>query len=143
VTPLGDGPVFVGIGTADAVDGYLGGVERAVLHSIGSSTSYDVVGASAPGALPGGQDVWVASSEGSGTRTLEWVPRQGTWTIVVMNADGTRGIQVRADMGATIPDLLWISLVVLAVGVVLLAGALAMIVIPVQRASRSGRGSAS
>ena len=47
---------------------------------------------------PGTQDFWVASSTGSGPRTLEWDPTDGSWTVVVMNADGRAGIDVALEL---------------------------------------------
>jgi hypothetical protein len=36
----------------------------------------------------------------SGTRTLEWEIADGNWSAVVMNADGSAGVDVRASAGA-------------------------------------------
>jgi hypothetical protein len=141
-TPLRSTPVFAGIAATADVDRYLAGTGHAVVRDIGGRPSYRVVAGSAPAAGPGDQGFWVASSEGLGTQTVTWTPQAGSWTVVVMNADGQAGVAVRADIGATIPHLLWFALGVLLAGLVVLAGALAMIVIPVQRASRAGRGNA-
>jgi hypothetical protein len=50
-----------------------------------------------------------------------------------MNADGSRGVDVRADIGAKVPALEWISLGLLAGGLVLLGGAAALLVFAVRR----------
>ena len=53
-----------------------------------------------------------------------------------MNPDGAAGVSVVADVGATVPDLAWIAVILFAIGGVLLLAAIALVVIPVVRASR-------
>jgi hypothetical protein len=57
-----------------------------------------------------------------------WEPTDGSWTVVVMNADGRPGIDVAADLGARMPSLLWIAVGFLAAGVVLAVGGAFLIV---------------
>ena len=42
---------------------------------------------------------------GTGRQTLVWPVRNGSWMVVVMNADASPGIVASADVGATIPAL--------------------------------------
>ena len=123
VTPASTGspPLFVGIGPSTDVDRYLAGVNHTVITEFWEEKTKTVAG-SKPAAAPGTQSFWVASSAGSGARTLEWDPIDGSWTVVVMNADGRSGINVGADLGARMPAVLWISLGVLIAGAVFLAG---------------------
>ena len=123
VTPASTGrpPLFVGIGPSTDVDRYLAGVNHSVITEFWEEKTKTVAG-SEPAAAPGTQSFWVASSAGSGARTLEWDPIDGSWTVVVMNADGRSGINVGADLGARMPAVLWISLGVLIAGAVFLAG---------------------
>jgi hypothetical protein len=51
-----------------------------------------------------------------------------------MNADGQTEVDVRADLGATMPPLVWISVGLLLLGLVLLAGGLLLIVGAIRRA---------
>jgi hypothetical protein len=53
-----------------------------------------------------------------------------------MNPDSAAGVSVIADVGANIPDLAWIAVILFAIGAVLLLAAVALIVVPVVRASR-------
>ena len=104
-----------------------------------SRTAQDVEGGHSV-ASPGTQNFWVASSAGPGPRTLVWDPADGSWTVVVMNADGRPGIgPVATDLGATVPAMVWIALGVLAAGVVFLAGAALLIVGAFRRGSLAGR----
>jgi hypothetical protein len=122
VTPASAGPpLFVGIGPSTDVDRYLAGVNHAVITEFWEEKMEAVAGG-APAAAPGTQDFWVASSTGFGARTLEWDPTDGSWTVVVMNADGRPGIDMGADLGARMPAVLWIALGVLIAGAVFLAG---------------------
>ena len=82
----------------------------------------ETVAGGRPGSAPGTQDFWVASDTGRGARTLEWDPADGSWTVVVMHADGRPGIDVGADLGARLPALPWIALGVLIAGAVFLTG---------------------
>ena len=101
VTPLAAGrPVFVGLAPTDDVTRYLDDVAHDRVASLGvrSSRFVEVSGTTAP-APPAGQAFWLAATEGPGTQTLAWSPRTGEWTIAVMNADGSAGVDVRADAG--------------------------------------------
>ena len=128
VTPVSSGPpLFVGIGPSTDVDRYLAGVSHTVITEFWGDEVEAVAGGT-PGTAPGAQDFWVASDTGSGARTLEWDPEDGSWTVVVMNADGRPGVAVAADLGARMPALPWIAVGVLAAGAILLAGGALLIV---------------
>jgi CAAX protease family protein len=122
VTPSGSSPpLFVGIGPSDVVDGYLAGVKHTVISDFRSEKTATVEGGKPPSA-PATQGFWVASSSGTGARSVVWRPSDGSWTVVVMAADGRAGIDVGADLGAKVPALLWVALGVLIAGAVFLAG---------------------
>jgi hypothetical protein len=113
--------LFVGIARSADVDRYLAGVNRTVVSEFFRDETRDVDGGPARSA-PGRQHFWVASDTGRGTRTVVWDPSNGSWTVVVMNADGRSGVDVAADLGARMPAALWIALGLLAAGAVLLVG---------------------
>ena len=120
VTPANtDSALFVGIGPADEVDRYLTGVSHTVISDFWTN-GVEAVGGGTPGSAPGAQDFWVASATGPGAQTLTWDPANGSWTVVVMNADGRPGIDVRADLGAEYPALLGIAIGALVMGTLLL-----------------------
>jgi hypothetical protein len=122
VTPVSAGPaVFVGIGRSTDVDRYLAGVNHTVISDF-FGNKVEGAGGGSPRSAPGTQHFWVASSTGSGTRTLKWNPHGGSWTVVVMNANAQPGIGVRADLGARMPAVLWIAIGLLVAGTVFLAG---------------------
>jgi CAAX protease family protein len=122
VTPVSSGPpLFVGIGRSTDVDRYLAGVNHTIITEFWGDKT-DTVEGGAPPSTPGTQDFWVASATGSGPQTVVWDPADGSWTVVVMNADGRPGIAMGADLGARMPAVLWIAIGLLAAGAVFLAG---------------------
>lgn len=128
VTPASeDASLFVGIGPSAEVDRYLAGVTYMLISDFWTG-NVQPIGGAAPASAPGAQDFWVATDTGAGSRTLTWEPTDGSWTVVVMNADGSSGIDVRADLGATIPAVWWIALGLLLAGAVFLAGGVLLIV---------------
>ena len=142
VTPTSPGPpLFVGIGRSTDVERYLAGVGHTVITEFWGDETENVAGG-APRSAPGTQDFWAASDTGRGTRTLVWEPKDGSWTVVVMKADARSGIDVGADLGARMPAVLWIAVVVLAVGGLLLAGG-SLLIAGAIRGSRTSRATAA
>ena len=99
-------------------------------------TRYEPGSAGGPQTAPGDAAIWTVQASGQDTQTLSWRPESGQWEVVVMNPDGAAGVSVIADVGATVPDLAWIAVILFAIGAVLLLAAVALIVVPVIRASR-------
>lgn len=119
-------PLFVGIARQRDVDQWLAGVsyERVTGANFGpfGSDTKVVAGTRAP-LPPASQEFWVASSTGSGTRTLLWPSESGTWTIVVMNASAAPRVTAEVTAGAKTGVLLPIGLGVAGFGLLMLAGA--------------------
>jgi hypothetical protein len=139
VTPAAaDRPVFVGIAPASSVQAYLAGVPYATVTGFPGShgVSYLTQGGTVRPAAPLTRHFWTAQASGTGQQTITWAARGGDWMVVVMNASGAPGIAVSADAGATIPALTGIAAGLLIGGVVVAAGAAALLVIPIRRASR-------
>jgi hypothetical protein len=108
VDPHGEQPMFVGIARTADVERYL----SASAHSSVTDVTFDPFhadyrtqgGARRP-APPAERGIWVASAHGSGQQTLDWKVRRGGWSIVVMNADGSRGVNAAVSAGADVPIL--------------------------------------
>jgi hypothetical protein len=133
VTPASAGaPLFVGIGPSANVDRYLSGTGHTVVTDFWGDKVQDVAGGTPPTA-PETQDFWVASATGSGPQTVVWDPADGSWTVVVMNADGRPGVDVGADLGAEMPAVLWIAIGSLVLGALLLAGGVILVVGAIRR----------
>jgi hypothetical protein len=127
-----DDPVFLGIAATGDVERYLAGVPHAVLtdyrgDGFGGTPSYrDVAGSDVP-VPPAQLGIWVARTTGAGQRSLTWTPRNGDWTAVLMNADGTTGVRADVRAGAELPFLDWAVPVLLSVGGTLLVLSVALI----------------
>jgi hypothetical protein len=100
------------------------------------SAYYSHQAGAAPKTPPIDARIWTTQVSGPGTQTLTWRPAGGSWTIVIMHPNGSAGLSVTAEMGATIPDLAWFAVALFALGVLLLGAAVPLIAVPVVRASR-------
>jgi hypothetical protein len=133
VTPTSpDRALFVGIGPSTDVDRYLAGVRHTVITEFWGDKT-ETVGGGPPASAPGAQDFWVASATGAGPQTLVWEPADGSWTVVVMNADGRPGIDIGADLGARMPAVLWIAVGVIVAGAIFGAGGALLITGAIRR----------
>ena len=130
-----DRDVFVGIARDTDVEEYLGDVERSVVTDIGEDPTYVHRRGDAPTSPPADQDFWAASTSGSGEQTLEWEPEDGSWSAVVMNSDGSRGVASELSIGAELDAALWVGIVVLVVGALLAA----LAAIAITAGARRGR----
>ena len=113
-----DEAVFVGLAATDDVAAYLDDVahDRVANLDFRRTRYVEVAGTRTP-APPAAQPIWLAQADGTGTQTLAWSPESGEWTIVVMNADGSAGVDVRADAGVQTallgPIAIWLLLAAL------------------------------
>ena len=145
--------LFIGIGPEAAVAKYLGSVAHANVHDIDFDpfrVTYLPIEGGAPQGSPTQQRFWAVSASGVGTQTVTWKVREGDWSIVLMNADGSRGIVADVDLGAKLSFLLWVAIGSLVGGVLVIAGSSALIVLaartpspapPTLPAAGSGSGS--
>jgi hypothetical protein len=120
-----DKGVFVGIGPAADVDRYLANspidevtdleVDPFVLDRSPRS------GTKRP-APPADQKFWVAQGAGRDTAALDWKVRDGDYRVVVMNADGSRGVNTAGSVDLEVPHLPTIAWILMGSGLVLLLG---------------------
>jgi hypothetical protein len=135
VSPQSGKPVFVGIARTDQVSSYL----RGVAHTTVTDFDYEPFEASYTSqegprkpAAPADQTIWAASTQGAGSQTLTWDVEDGDWSVIVMNADGSPGVQVDVSAGAKVPYLTAIGWGVLGGGTGLLAVAIVLTVLGVR-----------
>jgi hypothetical protein len=107
VAPSPDARILVGIARTSDVSAYLRGASHAIVTDVDTtplSAKFHVNYRTHAGARaldnPTTQRMWVASSYGVGTRDLTWKVRDGDWSLVVMNADGSRGVEAAVSAGA-------------------------------------------
>jgi len=121
-------PVFIGIGPRDEIDAYLDGVRHSVLTDI-DDPEYREVQGGRPSGPPTKQGFWSAEASGSGEQTMEWDVEGGDWSVVFMNADGRRPVALDAGVAIDLDWLVWIGIGMLAIGVAITFGGIALIVI--------------
>ena len=120
--------LFIGIAETEAASAYLAGVEHdeiTELHIRGrraDRVEYRNHPGTSPPAAPTSQTFWIASAHGPGTQTLKWDLEEGSYLLVLMNEDGSRGIDLQGTIGARVP---WLP----GVGIGLLLGGIAVLVI--------------
>ena len=140
-------PLFIGVAPSQQVEAYLADVSHAVVTRAnigpGGNSLSVIEGTQAP-ADPTQQDFWTLSQTGTGEQNLVWnlqdlsaqenAAPAASYTLVVMNADGSRAVNVdlrggaRSDLIAPLGwglliggiALLLVALVLLALGTVLL-----------------------
>jgi hypothetical protein len=135
-------PLFIGVARSADAARYLSGVAHTRLTEFGTGFSDRARGRSVPGGPPAGppldQGFWYVTSSGPGTRTLTWPVRSGSWTFVLMNADASAGVDVRANVGAKVPALLWIAIGLLIAGALVIAVGALLVWIGTRRPSPVG-----
>ena len=123
-------PLFIGIAPADQADAYLNGVGHATLSELEDPvTTYAEHAGGAPAGAPADQSFWVSQANGFGPQAIEWPLSEGRWTIVVMNADGSPGVDANVDLGITAPVQEWAARLLMAIGWALALLATALLVI--------------
>jgi hypothetical protein len=122
-------PLFVGVARDRDVAAYLANVSHSKLRDYTVATSdqeYDsFAGAKRPGP-PVTAGIWAASTTGSAP--LTWKVRDGDWTVVLMNADGSRHVAADVKLGFGVSYLGRFTAALLAFGVAMLALAVFLIV---------------
>jgi hypothetical protein len=106
-------PIFVGVAHTGDVDRYLAGVAHDEIADIDTdpfSATYQKISGSSLPVAPGAQSFWVARATGAGSQTLTWPVESGQWSVVAMNADGSRSVSVEAKLGARVPSLKWLTI---------------------------------
>ncbi len=128
--------VFVGIGSDADVDAYLAGGSYALVEFWHDDLEVTNHGGAGALAAPAEQTFWAASST---TGDLEWDVQSGQWSLVVMNADGSSGVDVSVDAAARIPFIEAFGIGLLVFGVMAIVGGAVLLYFGV-RSDPTGRG---
>src|SRR3954447_19734942 len=124
----GDKPLFVGIAPKKTVDAYLSRIEHTEATNLDLDpfkvTYVDHVGKALP-RPPASEPFWAASVSGR-NGPLSWKLHSGKWSIVVMNANGSRDVAATVGVGVKVPSTLWVGIGLTAFGAALLAAAVLM-----------------
>jgi len=128
--------LFIGIGPEAAVARYVGSVAHANVDDIDFDpfrVQYRPIAGGPPQGPPTAQHFWAVSASGVGTQTLTWKVREGDWSVVLMNADGSRPVVADIDLGAKLSFLLWLAIGLLLGGVFVLVGSTGLVVLAARR----------
>lgn len=125
-------PLFIGIAESDEVEDYLSGVEHDEVTDVdlfGSTFEYRRITGRDEPEPPGSLDIWLESSEGAGTRRLEFELEEGEYIVLAMNADASGGLDMEFTFGIKSSVLvLVIGIGFLLLGLAALAGGIVMVV---------------
>lgn len=133
-----DTATFVGVGPAAAVDQSLAGVRHDEIIGLTNGVPLYRSTVGVPTAPPPtAQTFWTASATGTGTQELSWVPSNGSWAVVIMNADGSPGIDATGTVEIRAGFLLPLAFTLLAIGL-LLTGAAGVLIVVGASGMRSG-----
>jgi hypothetical protein len=134
-----DRPLFVGIARTSEVERYLSGVPHTTVHDVeaGPFEDFDAdytrhAGQRHP-VSPEHADIWAASSQGGGRQAVDWKVDEGDWSIVVMNADGSLGVDADISAGADVPFLDEVGWIALGSGAFALVAGIALIALGIRR----------
>jgi hypothetical protein len=118
-----EGPLFVGVGPTPAVNAFLQGVPIDVIEQIdwpGAARTVPLQGDARP-PRPDAQPFWIVADRGDAPE-VHWEAVPGDWTLVVMNEDASRSVDVTAVGSVTLRALGPIGFVVLAIALATLGG---------------------
>ncbi|MBM3157389.1 MAG: DUF4389 domain-containing protein [Chloroflexi bacterium] len=122
--------IFIGIADERDVGDYLSDVEYDELirfRFYPRGIDYRNYPGDAVPAPPKSEIFWTESAYGKGTQTLRWDLETGNWVLVVMNEDGSPGVDVDVVLGAKVPLVFGTGLGILIGGIVALIIAVLMI----------------
>ena len=119
-----------------AMCGYLDAVEHVVVTGIDDEPRYSARPGGAPDNPPEDETFWVASTAGTGEQTLEWEAEDGSWSVVVMDADARRGVDAELSIGAELDPVIWVGIGLLVAGGLLAGGSALAITAGIRRRGR-------
>lgn len=137
--------IFMGVADEVELENYLDNVEYDEIDNIGFGWDLDfdrITYTNHPGydepSLPASESIWAGSVVGTASETLVWETRAGSYSIVVMNDDGSKDVDLDIIFKAKIPSLAGFGVGLLVSGIILLAVASLMIFLAVRRKATRG-----
>ena len=124
-------PVFIGVGPTAAVDRYLAGAATETVTDVDVNPLRLTTtrrGGDDTLPPPGAETFWVERATGASAAETTWKIRDGSYRVVVMNADGSSGVRVRASAAVEVPHLTAVGAGLLGTGLgTLLLGSLLLV----------------
>ena len=129
--------IFIGVAETSDLESYLTGVEYDEITDFNFrrlKPEYTNHRGTSEPLAPTSLTFWTASAHGAGIQTLEWAIESGTYSFLLMNEDGSRGLDLEALVGIAVPSVLGgIGVGLLVGGLVVVALAVLMIYLAVRK----------
>lgn len=87
-------------------------------------------------AAPTGLDWWVAKATPGGAPSVVWPMTDGSYAVVIMNANGKPGVDGDVALGLTIKGMFATAMLIVAAGAVLLIGGILLVLLGGRRSRR-------
>ena len=132
-------PLFVGIARTSDVEDYLAGVPYTTVDDVEVSpfeADYTRHAGNRHPVAPEHAGIWEASNQGTGRQSIDWEIEDGDWSVVVMNADGSLGVDADVSAGADVPFLDELGWSAIGSGAFALVIGIGMIALAVRRPKR-------
>jgi hypothetical protein len=127
-----DTPIFAGIGPTTEVTEYLEGVSHDAIRDFELSPDrmlYRRLPGEATPSPPADQPFLVAEVTTDQAGELTWEVESGDWSVVLMNVDASRGVDLDARLGINVDWLLPVLIGLMIAGVILLAGGATLVIV--------------
>ena len=137
-------PLFVGIARSSDVSDYLRGSAHDIIDDVDYSpfqVDYRTKDGNRTLGAPGDERIWDASVQGAGEQSLVWDVEEGDWSVVVMNADGSVGVDAGVSVGASASWLDEVGKIATTTGFILLILAGGLLYVGVRQRPSSPLGS--
>lgn len=139
VEPDSGAELFLGLARTRDVEDYLAGVDYVTVTDWEDGRPvYRTHAGSDSLAAPGEQDFWTVQDSGRGRLSVDWEPAEGTWSYVLMNADGSPAVRGDVAIGAEFPIVGAVVVALAVTGLVLILLGLLLVVLALRAASRNG-----
>jgi hypothetical protein len=128
--------VFVGVGPAKDVERYLAGAPIDEVKDLEVSPfklEHHPRSGTRRLAPPGTQSFWTAQATGADHADFDWKATSGNYRVVVMNADGSRGVRTHGDASVAIPHTAPIAWSLIGGGLLLLIGGIGTIALAMRQ----------
>jgi hypothetical protein len=125
--------IFIGVARESDLMSYLRNVEydeitNISIHPDGLDVDYINHSGNSSPEVPTSQTFWVEAAYGTGIQTLEWELEKGTYSLVLMNEDGSINVDVDVAVGVKIPWLFGVGLGMVIGGTVALILGILMVI---------------
>ena len=134
--------IFIGVAEAEesAWQEYISDVEYDEIIQF-SFSPYEVAYQNHPGSsepeAPASQTFWKDKAFGTGTQDLEWELETGTYSMVLMNQDGSRDVDADISLGVKIPLIFGFAVGLLVGGIVAITIGILVIIFSLRGRRRS------